>query len=333
MSVRAVRKAGTWQPLAASTEPPSGFASAATTGFVAWPGYTGSLIRSYKGRYGAAESGTMGNPTIISGLQWGPDVGSVRIDATAHDITFRGCEVVGWGPELGGFHVESGAQRITFEYCTVHPATPTDNTAGSYTNSRLQYAIYSNGEYTTINRCNLYWCPNSIQVNGTGTVVTNTYVHDMTYWSAPTGPGGFTGDHLDCMQMNAGVNNVTITGNTFVLLHHDGAYLNQTSPLALFQDFSPTVAYTNVLIEDNLLAGPVGGGAWLYAGYETGKGGVAGSNVIVRDNLFWDEPFGRGGAPRSGYQMVLAAQPWGVSGNQWTNNRWYDGPNAGVVVQ
>jgi hypothetical protein len=310
-----------------------GFPNAGNTGFIAWSGYTGSLTKSSKARYSAADSGTNGTPVIVSGMQWGPDIGSVRIDATAHDITFRGCEVVGWNTDLGGFHIEVGAQRITFEYCTVHAASPADNTPTSYAGSRLQYAICSNGDATTIDHCNLYWCPDVIQVNGAGTVVTNTYVHDVTFWSAANGPGGgFTGDHVDCLQMNSSADNVTIANNTFELLRHDGTYMDQTSALALFQDFASVSGYTNVLIDGNLLAGPVGGGAWIYAGYEPAKSGVPGSNVVVSNNLFLDKPFSSGGAPRSGFTIVAANQAWGSNGNQWTNNTWYDGPDAGSAV-
>lgn len=332
MSVHSVRVASAWQPLARGGAIAS-FPSATNTGFIAWSGYTGSLTKTTKGRYSSADSGTNGNPVIISGMQWGTDVGSVRIDSTAHDITFRGCEVVGKATDLGGFHVEQGAARITFEYCTVHAASPADNTLASYNNSRLQYAICSNGDYTTVDHCNLYWCTETIQVNGTGTAVTNSYVHDMTYWSGANGPGGgFTGDHSDCLMMNAGTDGVTITNNTLELLRHDGTYLSQTSALALFQDFSPSTGYTNVLIDGNLLAGPVGGGSWMYAGHVLSQGGVAGSNVVVSNNLYWDKPFSSGGAPRSGYVTVTSEQPWGTNGNVWTNNTWYDGPNAGMAV-
>jgi hypothetical protein len=330
MSIQAVRVSGAWKWLGTGGVPAGGFPNAATTGFSAWPGYTGSLTPSHKDRYRAADSGTIGNPVIISGLQWGTDVGSVRIDSTAHDIIFRGCEVVGWNANLGGFHIETGAQRISFEYCTIHAAAPTDNTLASYTNTRLQYGICSNATNTVVDHCNIYWCPNTLQINETGTIVTNNYVHDMTAWDPGQGPGGFAGDHVDCFQMNAGTNNVTITGNTFDLTRHNGSYMDQTSPLALFQDFAPATGYTNVLIDGNLLAGPVGGGAWIYAGHEPAKSGVAGSNVVVSNNRFWDKPFASGGAPRSGFSIRAANQAWGSAGNAWTNNTWYDGPNAGA---
>jgi hypothetical protein len=332
MSIYSVRVAGTWKPLGVPTFTGGTIPDASTTGYVAWPGYTGSLTTSTKDSYSVADSGVPGTPQVYSGLRMGTGVGSVRVTATAHDIVFRGCEVIGWATDLGGFHVEEGANNITFEYCTIHAAAPTDNTLNSYNNVRMQYGIYSNATNTTVNRCNLYWGPDLLQVNNTGTVITNNYVHDMTFWSDTNGPGGFTGDHVDCLQMNAGTDNVLIKNNNFECIRHDGTYMDQTSALALFQDFSPSIGYTNVQVDGNLLAGPVGGGAWTYCGYETSKGGAPGTGVVYSNNLFSYKPFSSGGAPGSGFVLHSANQPWNTNGNIWTNNTWYDGPNAGQIV-
>jgi len=333
VSIYSVRVAGSWKQLGVASFGGSSLPDGATTGYVAAPGYTGSLTTSNKTSYSAADSGSPGSPQVYSGLRFGTNVGSVRVTLDAHDITFRGCEVIGWATDLGGFHVEDGANNITFEYCTIHAASSADDTLVSYSNTRMQYGIYSNGTNTVVDHCNLYWGADLLQINGAGTVITNNYVHDVTFWANGNGTGGFTGDHVDCFQMNAGVDDVTITNNVFECLRHDGTSMSQTSAMALFQDFSPSVPYTNVLVDGNLFAGPVGGGAWAYCGYFPAIPGAApGSNVVFSNNYFSDKPFATGGAPRSGYSTNAAAQAWGSNGNAWTNNRWYDGPNIGQLV-
>jgi hypothetical protein len=107
-------------------------------------------------------------------------------------------------------------------------------------------------------------------------------------------------------------NNTVLNGN------------GQTSCIALFQDQAPP-AIANKAINNNLLAG---GGYCIYGGQSGAQyAGLPTSNIVVTDNVISTLYYADGGA----FGPVIYYAP-GNSGNEWSGNVWYDGPNEGIAI-
>lgn len=304
---------------------PIAFATAATTGPEAWPGWTGSYSQTIVGDDLIITSGgTAENRRVISGIHMVG--GTIHTQPGVQYVDIVGCLVEGWQPSLGGINLSYGNNsNCSIQYCRIHAASDADGDQNSFDNVRLGYGIRVFADDLTIAHNEIYWTPDAIQIAGSRNTITGNYVHDTTFWADGEGsnPGG---DHNNCLLHNGGVvDQLTITGNTFIL-NRQGAGMSQTGALSLQQSAEFPGQYTNILVENNLIAG---GGYAMYAGYEPAKpGNSSGTNVVVRNNRFSTRYFTDAGF----FGPTTAAQPWDADGNTWTGNRWHDGPRAGQLI-
>jgi hypothetical protein len=161
------------------------------------------------------------------------------------------------------------------------------------------------GDKITFN--DVSWCATGIQLDDG--LVTDNYVHDLGWKSSEAAAG--REDHINGLTMNGG-SNVTVRHNTFL---NDRS---QTDAVSFFQDFTPV---TDILVEDNLLAG---GGYTIYGG-AGGKGPT--KNIVIRNNQISTRYF-----PLGGYWNWIAYYTATDPGNVLTGNRWADGPKAGQLI-
>ncbi len=135
---------------------------------------------------------------------------------------------------------------------------------------------------------------------GANSRLEDSYIHDLASGSDI---------HNDGIEVTNSPN-VVIRHNTILNAH------GQTSAIML-SEFGSNPS-TNVLIEQNLLAG---GGYTIYGGApDTAMG------YIVRDNVFSTRYY-----LKSGYFGPVAY--WSGRGNEWVNNTWADGPSTGQAVR
>jgi hypothetical protein len=267
------------------------FPDATTTGPAAG-GYT-SLTPVAAGAYQilAGQSGswppwvqTQGDGSqLISGLSF--PAGS-SIYSTVPDLYIEGCQIISSGTAAVNF----AGTNLTMSYCTV---SAPDTTTANHLHECVDGDVMTGT--LTIDHCNFYWWAQAVHTAPV-TVITASYIHDPVF---------VTGDHTECVEVNAGTA-LTCTGNT--LLNS----LDQTAAIA-----GGTAGCTFDLT-GNLLAG---GDYALY--FNTSD-----SDVIVTGNYFSARYF-----PKSGFFGVATGAPaWGSNGNVWSGNHWYDGPQAGELV-
>ncbi|MFC6080940.1 right-handed parallel beta-helix repeat-containing protein [Sphaerisporangium aureirubrum] len=307
---------------------PQTFASAATTGPEAWPGWTGGYTQTIEGDdLIIDEGGTADAHRVISGVHM--IGGTIHTVPGIQYVDIIGCLVEGWQPSLGGINLSYGDNSFcSIQYCRVSAMSDQDGTPESYDNVRLNYGLRVFADDLLLAHNEIFWVPDAIQIAGSRNQIIGNYVHNSTFWDDGEGGEGSSpgGDHNNCLLHNGGVvDELTITGNTF-LLDRQGAGMVQTGALSLQQSAEFPGAYTNIFIERNRVAG---GGYALYSGYEPAKeGNSPGTNFVVRDNVFSTRYF-----PDCGFfGPVTGAQPWGEDGNTWEGNRWGDGIRAGQLV-
>lgn len=269
----------------------AGFPDATNTGFVAWPGYTGSLT-TYSGPdpIPSSASGTTYQGYRFSG---GVTVGVAGSFPTG--VTFRGCEFVITSPN--DWNVQDYGTGTTFEYCTFRPSavsTPPVSLAQSY-----QYGINHVGLSLTVRRCNFWGFGNGIQL-GTSTLANPVLVED-SYFHDAADQSGSTYHHDGILSNNGGsqMQYITIRRNTIV----SGG---NTNGIALQVDSVGGAYYSNIAVVGNLLGG------W---GYSVNIGGNAtgNSNITFTDNVLTT-------AIQPGFSELYG---WADgNGNLWRRNKW-----------
>lgn len=155
------------------------------------------------------------------------------------------------------------------------------------------------------------------QTSGFPTTLGTNY----TLTTTPTGSGADApdGDHSEPIYAgaNGSGSNITISGNTIL------NPITQTAAVYLH----PTEPFTACTISNNFFAG---GSYALYAG------GSASSAVTFSNNVFSTVYFAAIGSalasPHTAAVYPSTHPNFGSSGNIWTANTWYDGPNAGATI-
>jgi hypothetical protein len=229
----------------------------------------------------------------------------------ANNVTIGNCVISVGGENTFPVSIETDRNNsgnpitsFTMKNCTV---------SGSDSNMNRALAcvkdIYGGATGILIQACNLYWAANGIQVYA-GNVL-NNYIHDLicnaTYL-----------DHTNGINVSGGTTAMLIQGNTVL------NSLGQTDCIALFQDTGPP-AVANKTINNNLLAG---GGYCTYGG----QGGAAytglpATNIVITNNAISTLYY-----PQGGVYGPIACFASGNSGNKWSGNAWYDGPNMGIAI-
>ena len=174
-----------------------------------------------------------------------------------------------------------------------------DGTGGVVEDSTIVGTVNSQacvgGRGMTIRRLNCSGAGDGIKL-GSSSTMTDSYIHDLG-----TDPDA----HNDGCEL--GSEDVTVRHNTILNPH------GQTSAVFI----GASAPSTNILVEDNVLAG---GGYTVY-GPDPGS-----SNVKVLNNKFSTRYSAKGGS----YGPVAH---WKTgSGNEWSGNSWMDGPSAGQTL-
>jgi hypothetical protein len=298
---------------AAQANAASAYPSASNTGPVA-----GTVLRKVGTGAGEVSSGpgwsyaggyvsVTGAGTTFSGFS----LSGFPVAVFANNVTIENCVIAAGGQSTFPVSVQTDRNNngnpitsFTIKNCTVSGSDSNMNRASACIKD-----IYGAATGTLVQACNLYWTSTGIQVYA-GKLLDN-YIHDLvanvTY-----------GDH---------VNGINISGGTTPLLMQHNTILNphgQTDCIALFQDNAPP-AIANKTINNNLLAG---GGYCIYGGQSGSEyAGLPATNIVITGNQVSTMYFPKGGA----YGPVAYFTP-GNSGNKWSGNAWYDGPNKGVAI-
>jgi hypothetical protein len=225
----------------------------------------------------------------------GFQVTGTNIDISANNVTVSNSEIVN---SQGGWGITlRHATGVTLDRNTIRGTSVTDPGDNAIRD------IYGDADGVRITGNNVYWWGSGINHFDTGGLIQGNFIHDLKNDS--TGQ-----QHLNGIQLGSGSGPLmTIDHNT--ILNPD----SQTDAIMLANDDG---AQTNRTITNNLLAG---GGYTFY-----GAGGPAGSAANIR---FTGNRFSTRYYPQSGYWGAVA---YWKSGNVWSDNVWFDGPNAGQPV-
>lgn len=229
----------------------------------------------------------------------------------ANNVTIQNCVVSVGGQSTFPVSIQTDRNNngnpitsFTIKNCTVSGSDNNMNRACACIKD-----IYGGATGVLVQSCNLYWTATGLQVYA-GQLLDN-YIHDLVC-------NATYGDH---------VNGIIVSGGTTPLLMQHNTILNsigQTDCISLFQDNAPP-AIANKTINNNVLAG---GGYCLYGGQSGSEyAGLPATNIVMTNNQVSTMYFPNGGA----YGPVAYFTP-GNSGNSWSGNVWYDGPNKGVAI-
>lgn len=299
--------------------PESSFPNASTTGPAAGGYSLTTRVDCYAGGAGFIEitdnnfsslpwvkeqaNGTL----LIQGVDFyyshSPGNGNIMVDLyTTHPVHVIGCRFTGYTQTL--LHAQAGAApQLLVSYCLFR-GDPNSTPPGHIANPIG--TVGGNGE---ISHCNVSGYASGSFLTGNNWYFHDNYIHDAIYKN---------GDHTDGVNVPAGTaaayhSNVRIIHNTIF------NPLPQTSCVN-------NGGYTDHLtVQDNLFAG---GG---YTVYPASFGPITNERIV--GNYFstrYHPQCGGFGFSAPGPSQYGGA--WGTNGDTWSNNYWYDGPNAGTLV-
>ncbi len=209
----------------------TGFPDATNTGVpagVALTVYNGDLVITTPG-------------AVIQGL----DIhGSVTI--AADNVTLLNCKIT----TSEQFDVNCrGVTGTIVQNCEINGLGATSNSMG---------IIGSQGSFIGNN---IYNVENGINVEGSGTLIQDNFIHDLSASGSP---------HYDGIQMSGGFSNITIRHNTIIGINNGAVYLTN--------DFG---GISNVVIDDNQLEG---GAFPCFVDYKSAKAGTL-TNIQFTNNV------------------------------------------------
>jgi hypothetical protein len=156
----------------------------------------------------------------------------------------------------------------------------------------------------TVRRCNFHGTPDGVKLVSNSVLFEDNYIHDLVFFEDSHNDGSQTLDTIG----------LTIRHNTIILP------VEATSCIILSTGSGTDMR--NVLIEDNLLGG---GNLCVYGGYREGVDDIEKvENIVIQNNWITTQIVSTGG----GSGVFTSVDPPVVL----SNNRWYDGPNAGQLV-
>lgn len=268
----------------------AGWPDATSTGFAAWPGYTGALT-DYTGPM-PITGGT------YEGLRFTGETAIGTAAARPTGVTFRGCLFELTLPNMP--NVQDYGTNTTFEYCTFRPAAvaqPPVSFAQSY-----QFGINHSGVGLTARRCEFWGFGNAIQLERSNAanpvLVEYCYLHD----AADQANSEYHHDGILSSDGGSNITHITIRGNTIVSGGNTNAIALQTAGQY----------YSNITVTGNLLGG-------FGATVNIGGAGTGNTNVVFTDNTLttlikpvFREVYGWTDGP----------------GCVWRRNRWLVPPGA-----
>ena len=209
-----------------------------------------------------------------------------NLDISASNVTINNVKVVSSGTGDFGISLRN-TSNVTIENSDIYSPARAD---------RLQYGIddvYADSTGTTVKSTQIYNTADAIQINE-GNIQGN-YIYDMK---------ADAGDHVDGLLSTSGstaANPLTVNDNTIL------NSIDQTSDIALYQDFGPQ---GNATITGNLLAG---GGYSIYGG---ASGPATPTNIAITGNRFSTLYYANSG------NYGPAAYVATGTGDTWTGNIW-----------
>jgi hypothetical protein len=216
---------------------------------------------------------------VISGL----DIrGSVAIKAA--NVTLKNCRITCMPSEkVAAVHIT--ASGATVQDCEI------DGAGAEGVKGILGYGTFL--------RNNIHHTEDGIFVSQSGAVIEDNYIHDLqSNWPGP---------HYDGIQIEGGISDVVIRGNTIINPH------SQTSAVMIDNNWGPI---SNIIVDNNVL---VGGGYTIYVDAQFNSHPITG--VKITNNRL-----GRG---RAGYINANRSAPE-VAGNvDHATGRPIPGPQAG----
>jgi hypothetical protein len=278
---------------------PSGFPVSATTGFKNGPlanvhNQSGTGWH-YDSRGWVEIDGagvTPGDPILFENWFCG-----VNVDVAADNVTINNCHITYAGPGDSW-----GVSLRSVDSATVSNCTIAGSNAGNNRMAVCVKDIYGDSTNTQVLACDMSWCAIGVQLQQG--LIKDNYIHAL---------GMNSTDHVNGTTANGG-NGLQLTIQHNTVLNPFG----QTDAISLFQDFS---VQSDATITDNFVAG----GDYCIYGGDGGYGAT--SNIVITNNLFSTMYFADGGD----FGPFTAFTASG-SGNEWSGNTWYDGPNAGQTI-
>ncbi len=227
-----------WVPAVVAPVVGSGQSINATNTGLAYAGVLESALTSM-----AAQTVTTGNQTITGKTITG------MLKLSGDNITVRNCVIVNSGASAFGVVMDGANCRL--ENCVVRrPA-----------NASMLCSVIVGGTNAVISRCDLSGGENIVTSEGVGTVIEDSYLHDISIISNPSG-------HADVVEVYDG--SATIRRNRMVM----GATVDGVVNIA---PYSAGMAVTSCLIDDNFMDG-----GQAHVLIDNQAGGI--SNVKVRRN-------------------------------------------------
>lgn len=220
----------------------------------------------------ASNTGTSGSLTNWSGGDTFSTAGQTisnqliqlpGIAVTANNVTFSNCKIVYTGSlaadGIAAFFIANGVTGTQLLDCEIDGQSNVERAVKGYDSINVQ-------------RCHIHHAGNGVEV-ATSVTVQDSYLHDIV--TTPT-----TSWHADGIQTGEGaVSNVLIQHNTVLLPGDETGAIN-------IIDNSGTFAYSNITVDNNLLAG---GGYTVYINAGTL------TNVSATNNHFSTRYFSRVG--------------------------------------
>jgi hypothetical protein len=261
--------------------------------------------------------------TTVTGLQYITTPGTVYEDklvegtlvVTAPNVTIRRCHIQPPTGE-GVYNVgEAAATGLLIEDCRIELLDPAGSTCIA-------------GHSYTARRCNMTGGHNATAPEH-DVVLEDNYIWDIIPYDPELDP------HTDCVQLQAGADNVTINHNT---MFGDFRWPNTADggpgPNTGFGNSSITVgAVSDVTITNNKIGG---GGTVLQMQQATGS-----TNLVITGNRWSQETEVAAGWPtftagaKSGqpiYGGFASTDGFDENATVWSDNKYLDGPLAGTNV-
>jgi hypothetical protein len=218
------------------------------------------------------------------------------------NVTIRNCRI-----NVGGIYgIASNGANLLIEDCEINGGNVVGHTGVTDRNY-------------TIRRCNIHGCDNQVWAQQ-NVLIEDCFIHDNVPYDPILDP------HTDGVQMPDGANNVTIQHNTiwgdfrWPDIAHGGPDDTGFGNSAITTGSS----MANITIHNNLLSG---GGYSLRLAVTT-----PGTSIVVTNNRWTNQPEAAAGWPT--FYAGFGSIDGGCPGNAttWTDNLYYDGPNAGAPV-
>jgi hypothetical protein len=220
------------------------------------------------------------------------------ITANADGITIRNCKIVARSDNDVG--ILSNSTNLTVQDCEIDMGSVVGHTAITWQN------------YTAL-RCNIYGCDNALWAEANVTIQ-DCYIHDEVPYDPILDP------HTDCIQMPDDTHDISIVHNRiyggFETPGGDGNFGNSAITTGSRMD--------SVTIQDNMLSG---------GGYTLRLAAVTpGTSIVVTGNRWTTAAQAIKGYPDlyAGFGAVDGGAP--DNATTWSDNLYFDGPNAGSPV-